>query len=122
MIPVRVRTVIALTIVAACAIAAPFAVAVDAAGDITAMIANAKTAADHEAIAAYYDKEAATSKEKAALHRRMLEVIKKRGGGPDIAKWRMDQHCEDLVKGFDSAAKMYTEMAQAHREMAKDAK
>lgn len=92
-----------------------------AAEDITAMIANAKTAADHEAIAAYYDKEAAGAKENAELHSKMLKVIKTQGG-PGVAKWHMDTHCADLVKGYESAAKRYTEMAHAHREMAKGVK
>lgn len=92
-----------------------------AADDIDEMLANAKTAADHEGIAAYYDKEAAAAKEKADLHRRMLAIVKKQGG-PGIAKWHMDRHCERLIKQYDDSAQMYTEMAHAHREMARDLK
>ena len=36
-------------------------------------VTEAKTPADHEAIASYYDKEAATAKDKAAEHRRLAE-------------------------------------------------
>lgn len=109
------------TMVAAFAATIPLAFSANAADDIAAMIANAKTAADHEAIATYYDKEAATAKESAARHTKMLAVIKTQGG-PAIAKWHMDKHCEDLIQQYESAAKMYGEMAAAHREMAKDAK
>jgi hypothetical protein len=94
---------------------------VTAAEDITAMLANAKTAADHQAIATYYDQQAAAAKENAALHKRMLDIVKKQGTAP-LAKWHMDTHCESLIQKYESAAKDYTEMANAHREMAKDVK
>ena len=40
-------------------------------------IANAKTSVDHEAIAAYYDQEAADAKKKADLHRNVAETYQK---------------------------------------------
>lgn len=89
-----------------------------AADDITSMLSNAKTAADDEAIAAYYDKQAAGAKENAELHTRMLAIVKQQDG-PGIAKWHMDTHCEGLIRQYKAAAKMYAEMAHAYREMAK---
>lgn len=77
---------------------------------------------DHEAIASYYEKEAADAKAKAVLHRNMAQTystgtsIGKGLGGP------LSKHCMDLVKDFDSAATQYTDMAKAHRDMAKAAK
>jgi tRNA-dihydrouridine synthase len=114
---------IARTLVVAAVIAGlpSFAPPATAAENIEEMLGSAKTAADHEAIAAHYEKEAAAAKEKAELHKRMLAIIKKQGG-PAIAKWHMDRHCERLIKQFEDSAQMYTEMAQAHREIAKDLK
>lgn len=89
-----------------------------AAEDVTAMLQSAKTAADHEAIAAYYEKEAAAAKEKAVLHRSMGDLVKKQGG-PAVAKWGMDKHCLALVNQYEEAAKSYTELAKAEREIAK---
>ncbi len=121
MIRVRVRILFALTMVAVFAMAIPLALRANAADDIAAMIANAKTAADHEAIATYYDHEATAAKEHVAMHRSMLAAIKKQGG-PGIAKWHMDKHCEELIREHEAAAKLYTEMAQAEREIAKGVK
>ena len=77
---------------------------------------------DHEAIASFYEKEAADAKAKANLHRNMASTystgtsIGKSLGGP------LSKHCTDLAKDFDAAATQYTDMAKAHREMAKSAK
>jgi hypothetical protein len=89
--------------------------------DIEQMIATAKTAADHEAIAGYYDRQAQVAKEKAGLHRRMLAIVKKQGG-PGVAKWHMDDHCAALVKEFEQSATNYSRLATAHRELAKELK
>lgn len=48
--------------------------------DIEKMILEAKTPADHEAIAAYYDQQAADARAKAAEHRKMGESYRKAGG------------------------------------------
>jgi hypothetical protein len=90
-----------------------------------AMISAAKTAAEHEALAAQYDKDAADAKAKAAEHRRMGEAYK---GQPAVASGKgtgvsaMPQHCANLVKSYDEQAQMYTAMAAAERELAKAAK
>jgi hypothetical protein len=77
---------------------------------------------DHEAIASYYEKEAADAKAKAAMHRNMAQTY---SGGTSIGKGLgapLSQHCMNLVKDYDSAATQYTDMAKAHRDMAKAAK
>jgi len=91
------------------------------AADIEEMIASAKTPADHEAIAAYFDKQAADAKAKAEEHRKMGESYKK-GGGALAEKTHFHEHCEALVKIYNQAAKDYAAMAAAHRDMAKKAK
>ena len=88
--------------------------------DIAAKIASAKTAADHEAIAAYYDHEAAEARENAERHEKMGEGYKKAGG--PFLKTHLHEHCEALVKSYQSEAKMFAQMAAGHREMAKNAK
>ncbi len=85
------------------------------------MISSAKTAADHEAIAVQYDREAAAARAQAAEHRKMAESYKKVGGSL-VEKLHLDQHCEKLAKSYDEAAQQSEALAKAHREMAKQVK
>lgn len=82
------------------------------------MIAGAKTAADHEAIAARYDDEVASARAKSEMHQRMA-VSYRNIGGRGIAKAHMDEHCESLARIYEQAAKENVALAQGHREMAK---
>lgn len=75
-------------------------------------IQNAKTAADHEAIAAYYDQEAAEAEKKAELHRQSASNLKPVG---------MANMCNTLAKHWDKVAAQDKELAKAHRKMAKAA-
>ncbi|MBI2963414.1 MAG: hypothetical protein HYY35_06645 [Deltaproteobacteria bacterium] len=86
--------------------------------EVEEMIAEAKTAADHEAIAAHFDGQAKEARAAAEYHRKMIASYKKMGG-PAIEKWHLDQHCEWIAKGYERAARESDRLAVAHREMAK---
>jgi hypothetical protein len=75
------------------------------------MVKNAKTAADHEALAAMYDKEAANAKEMAAAHEKMAQSYKSFTGKGTGAS-AMPQHCASLVKSFQGEAAMYERWRQ----------
>jgi hypothetical protein len=90
-------------------------------GDLQAKISSAKTAADHEAIAACYDAMAKDAQAKADEHKSMAAAYRK-SAGPAAGKFDLPQHCDSFVKTFSNEAKMYEEMAKAHRQMAKAAK
>jgi len=112
---------VALLIVSA-AFALPVARAfADKAPDVEQEIANAKTAADHEKIASFYDAEAKSAESKADDHDRMAASYKKVGGGV-IEKLHLDQHCADISKRYREVAKDARDLAEAHRQMAKDVK
>ena len=98
----------------------PATPAVAAEADIIEQLKAAKP--DHEAIASYYEKEAADAKQKAALHRNMASTY---STGTSIGKGLgapLSKHCTTLANEFDAAATQYTDMAKAHRDMAKAAK
>lgn len=79
------------------------------------MIANAKTPADHEAIAAYYDKEASANEEKAKIHHGTHHAYERfRIKPPD-----MGPHCDALAKYYQRVANEDKALAAGHREMAK---
>ncbi len=85
--------------------------------DIAEKIVAAKTKADHELIAAEFDKQAEADKASAERHRKMGQAYitapwaKTSGAG-------MVSHCKALVADYDKAAKQNTEMAKMHRELA----
>jgi hypothetical protein len=92
--------------------------------DILHEVQTAKTASDHQAIASYYDAQAADAKKNAELHRKMADTYK--AGGTSIGKGGgpvpMPQHCQALAKMFDDEAAHYASMAQTHRDLAKTIK
>ena len=103
------------------------ALALDAA-DLPSAIENAKTAADHEAIAAYYDAEAKAASATVERHRAMAAAYAKparppAGKGVRSSVYRtMPGHCDDLIKDYKAAAHEYEKMAAAHRKAASEIK
>jgi hypothetical protein len=89
--------------------------------DLDSKIAAAKTAADHEAIASCYDDMAKDAQAKQAEHKSMGAAYRKMGGAA-VGKLNLPQHCDYFTKTFGTDAKMYEQMAAAHRQMAKNAK
>jgi hypothetical protein len=83
-------------------------------------ITEAKTLADHEAVATYYEKEAQDARRKQTEHQQMrdeyatLPVLKTKTGA--VA------HCDAIAKKYEEIAKEYEALAQMHREMATAAK
>ena len=88
------------------------------------MIAGAKSAADHKAIADYYYAEAAKAQAKAVEHDEMAGWYRKAGEGvkkTPYAPGTID-HCERLVKDYKSTADDLTALAKEHEAMAKQSK
>ena len=86
-------------------------------GNVEGKIASAKTVADHEALATYYDQQAAEARTKADEHRKMGAAYKAFGGF--ALKAELPRHCDSFANKFQADAKMYQQMAAAHRAMAK---
>ncbi|MDE2297608.1 MAG: hypothetical protein KGL99_03780 [Burkholderiales bacterium] len=84
-------------------------------------IETAHTRADHEALATYYDRQAAAARATAAEHRQMATTYKgiafagKGGAG-------MPAHCNAIVSNYESVAAEYDGMAAGHRQLAEQAK
>jgi hypothetical protein len=118
-------TMVALVVVAAALCLPAGRTSAQPAKTMDAMITGAKTAADHEALAAQYDKDAADAKAKASEHLKMGAAYKGQPavtGGKAAGVSAMPEHCERLAKSFDEQAQMYTDMATAERALAKGAK
>ncbi|MBI3245475.1 MAG: hypothetical protein HYZ50_03075 [Deltaproteobacteria bacterium] len=84
------------------------------------MITEAKTPADHEAIAAYYETEAQEAHKKHAQHQKMsdsyatIPVLKTKTGAVT--------HCNTIAKKYEQIAKEYETLAKLHKDMVKPAK
>ena len=81
----------------------------------------ARTRADHEALVAYYDRQAAAARANGAEHRKMAKSYQGRfASGRGGAS--MPAHCNAIVSSYESIAAEYDGMAAAHRQMAEQAK
>ena len=91
------------------------------AADIEQMISSAKTAADHEAIAAYYDKAAAEAKDMAEAHERMRNKYTQspslQSAGPGYARVGA-KDCDIIERSYLNIADEDAGLAKMHREMA----
>jgi hypothetical protein len=84
------------------------------------MITEAKTPADHEAIAVYYKKEAQEAHQKHAEH---LQFSKSYSAVPVLkTKTGAVAHCDTIAKKYEDIAKEYEALAKLHKEMAKPTK
>lgn len=88
--------------------------------NVEQMIVDAKTPADHEAIAAYYDQEAKAAHQKHEEHLKLKASYEKI---PHLAsKTGLPWHCSTIAENYNKTAKEYEALAKLHREMAKSAK
>jgi hypothetical protein len=113
-----------VTMLSAAAVALMLSGGAWAATDVVtpAQIEAAKTAADHEAIAAAYDKEAADLEAKAKDHMSMDKAYRSMSvGKKGTAHVSMSAHCQKLVAQYTAAAEENRQLAQEHRAMAKAA-
>ncbi len=85
--------------------------------DIEQMIATAKTAADHEAIAKYFDREAKHDHKLAEKYKHMAASYKNL---PRMAE--LEQHCASLADFYKNAAQEASLIAARHEAMAKELK
>lgn len=89
--------------------------------DLLQRIESARSRDDHEALAAYYDREASAARASAIAHRKMATSYQGMvGGGRGNAN--MPAHCNAIVRSREGIAAEYEGMAAAHRQMGQQAK
>jgi hypothetical protein len=124
---IKMRVLWSSLLLATLLVAAPAAVRALDAADLPRAVQSAKTPADHEAIAAYFDEQAKAARAEAAHHRDLAAIYGKeppvspKGGETHAFHRQMAQHCDALAKEYEQAAKDYASMAAAHRAKAKAA-
>jgi hypothetical protein len=113
----------ALLVVVGMSLPTTYALAAKNNMDVLKKMQTAKTAADYEALASYFDSQAAKAKEKADMHRKMADTYT--SGGTPIGKGvpaPLPEHCLALAKTFDEEAAHDTAMAETYRQLAKTLK
>jgi hypothetical protein len=86
--------------------------------DVVAHIAAAKTAEDHEAIAAYFRGKAARQAEQVKLHEAMLAAYDRQGGKQ---YGYMTPHCRTIIAELRELEEGFLAMAKEHEALAKNA-
>jgi hypothetical protein len=89
--------------------------------DLEKAIAGAKTPADHEAIASYYEKESAAAKDKAAEHQKLAQTYRTFAVSGRGIQFPMENHCQQLAQNYERVAADNAALAEAHRQMAREA-
>ena len=80
--------------------------------------AEAKTKADHEALAAYFQEKAANAAKTAKLHEKMGRATVSGSGKGQVG---MDFHCRNVARAARSMEEAYEQLAAEHTRMAKEA-
>ena len=83
--------------------------------DVLQMISRAKTPADHEAIAEYYDSQATEAEKSAQLHEAMAQRYREMRTHP---RWESPEHCVKIAQSYEDIAKQDSQLAAAHRAIA----
>ncbi|MEW5975734.1 MAG: hypothetical protein AB1898_08000 [Acidobacteriota bacterium] len=91
---------------------------------IKEMIGAAKTASDHQALADYYNAEAAKAQGKADEHAKMAEWYSKAGEGVKKIPYAPGtiSHCDRLEKHYQAAAEDLRALAKEHETLSAKAK
>ena len=87
--------------------------------DILRMVMEAKTPADHDAIASYYEKQPAKNEAQAASHRELAATYRQ---FHNTNKNMMAPHCEIMADSYAKIAAEDSALAQGHRKLAQSAK
>lgn len=85
--------------------------------DMTSAIQNAKTKADHEALAAHYDEAAKDARAKVEEHKKTLAEYKAKSYLYGKQAAMLQQHCEFLIRSYQQVADANLQMAKDHRQM-----
>lgn len=86
--------------------------------NVDQLIADASTPADHEAIASFYQKEAANENKKAELHQTMADTYRRMKIPKPVD---MAQMCDNVATDFRKTATDANKLAALQEQMAKQA-
>ena len=90
--------------------------------DMTQAVRNAKSRADHEALATHYEEAAKQMQAKVDEHKKLLAQYEAARGLDSRQFHDLIIHCQWLIRTYGQAAVENLSMAKSHREIAAEAK
>ncbi|MFZ2727091.1 MAG: hypothetical protein WAX77_12620 [Methylococcaceae bacterium] len=90
--------------------------------DMSQSIQNAKSYSDHDALAKHYEEVAKEMQAKADEHKNLLEQYQAKSYLYGKQAQTFKSHCEALIHAYQQATEANMNMANAHKQMALDAK
>jgi Skp family chaperone for outer membrane proteins len=90
--------------------------------DMTQAVQNAKTPADHAALAKHYEDAAKEMQSKVQEHKKMLQEYESNTSHFGRQALDLQAHCRNLINAYEQAVKANTDMADSHRKMAAEIK
>ena len=90
--------------------------------DMGQAVHNAKTRADHEALAKYYEQATKEMQSKLQDHQKMYEQYQAESQYYGRQGLDMESMCRGLIHTYEQAVKENMDMAASHRKMAAEAK
>jgi hypothetical protein len=90
--------------------------------NMTQMIENAKTSADHEALAKHYEEAAKDMQAKVEEHKQWFVQYQTKSYLYGKQAEAMKNHCQSLISSYQQAAEANLKMAADHRQMAAEVK
>jgi len=85
--------------------------------DMNLAVQNAKTKADHEALAQHYEEAAREMQLKVEEHKKLLRQYEAKSYQYGRQAQDFQAHCERLISDYEKAAEENLEMAKMHRQM-----
>jgi hypothetical protein len=84
----------------------------------------AEKAEHHQAIASYYREKAKAARSESEAHKKMAETYRhshvRQKKGMMARDNKMGDHCDTIVKAYESIAQQYDALAQLHEDQAKE--
>ncbi len=85
--------------------------------DMSQAVLNAKTSADHEALAQHYDEAANAMQVKVDEHKKLLSQYESRAYLYGRQAQSFKDHCQWLLNSYEKAVEENRKMAELHRQM-----
>jgi outer membrane murein-binding lipoprotein Lpp len=108
---IMITLLLAVGLLAACAEMNPHPM------DMNLAVQNAKTKADHEALAQHYEEAAKEMQLKVEEHKKLLRQYEAKSYQYGRQAQDFQAHCERLINDYEKAAEENLEMAKMHRQM-----